>query len=126
MWKTWVIEVAPGLVILAGKVDQFFQHHKGAAAIAVSTTASLFKMLDFSAANLRRLALCWVGNKSRYEGVNIPKQTLVPVHDVAHELLIGSFLKPFEKSAEAQGEAIASADARVEGQVFPTYIFVGR
>lgn len=33
---------------------------------------------------------------------------------------------PFEKSAEVQGEAIASADARVEGQVFPTYIFVGR
>ena len=57
-------------------------------------------MLDFSAANLRRLAISWVGNKNRYEGVNIPKQTLVPVHDVAHELLIGSFLKPFEKSAE--------------------------
>ncbi len=57
-------------------------------------------MLEFSAANLRRLAISWVGNKNRYEGVNIPKQTLVPVHDVAHELLIGSFLKPFEKSAE--------------------------
>lgn len=33
---------------------------------------------------------------------------------------------PFDKSAEAQGEAIALADARVEGQVFPTYVFVGR
>ena len=33
---------------------------------------------------------------------------------------------PFEKSAEVQGEAIALADARVEGQVFPTYVFVGR
>ncbi|MBK9338582.1 MAG: nucleoid-associated protein [Lewinellaceae bacterium] len=57
-------------------------------------------MLDFSSANLRRLAIAWVGNKTRYEGVSIPKQTLVPVHDVAHELLISSFLKPFEKSAE--------------------------
>ncbi|MBK8922255.1 MAG: nucleoid-associated protein [Saprospirales bacterium] len=57
-------------------------------------------MLDFSSANLRRLSIAWVGNKNRYEGVNIPKQTLVPVHDVAHELLIGSFLKTFEKSAE--------------------------
>lgn len=33
---------------------------------------------------------------------------------------------PFDKSAEAQGEAIALADARVEGQAFPTYVFVGR
>lgn len=57
-------------------------------------------MLDIASANLRRLAISWVGNKNRYEGVNIPKQTLVPVHDLAHELLIGSFLKPFEKSAE--------------------------
>ena len=33
---------------------------------------------------------------------------------------------PFDKSAEVQGEAIALADARVEGQAFPTYVFVGR
>ena len=33
---------------------------------------------------------------------------------------------PFDKYAEAQGEAIALADARVEGQAFPTYVFVGR
>lgn len=32
---------------------------------------------------------------------------------------------PFDKSAEVQGEAIALADARVEGQAFPTYVFVG-
>ncbi|TNE48621.1 MAG: nucleoid-associated protein [Bacteroidetes bacterium] len=57
-------------------------------------------MLDLSAANLRRLAITWVGNKNRYEGISIPKQTLVPVHDVAQELVISSFLKPFEKTAE--------------------------
>ncbi len=57
-------------------------------------------MLDFSAARLQRFAATWVGNKNRYEGVVIPKQTLIPLHDVAEEMLIGAFLKPFEKSEE--------------------------
>jgi hypothetical protein len=57
-------------------------------------------MLDFSAANLQRFTATWVGNKGRYEGVNIPKQTLIPLHDVASELLITAFLKPFEKTEE--------------------------
>lgn len=57
-------------------------------------------MLDFSATNIQRLAITFVGNKGRYEGVSVPKTTLVPVHDFAHEILIASFLKPFEKSEE--------------------------
>jgi hypothetical protein len=57
-------------------------------------------MLDFSAVNLTHFAATWVGNKGRYEGVNIPKQTLVPLHDVANEMLISAFLKPFEKTEE--------------------------
>lgn len=57
-------------------------------------------MLDISSAHLRRLATAWVGNKNRYEGVGIPKQTLTPLHEVAQELLTGAFLKPFEKSEE--------------------------
>ena len=57
-------------------------------------------MLDFSTTRLSRFAATWVGNKNRYEGVVIPKQTLVPLHDVAEEMLIPAFLKPFEKSEE--------------------------
>lgn len=57
-------------------------------------------MLDFSATRLLRFAATWVGNKSRYEGVSIPKSTLTPLHSVAEELLISAFLKPFEKSEE--------------------------
>lgn len=57
-------------------------------------------MLDISTANLRRLAVAWVGNKNRYEGVNIPKQVLTPLNDVAQEMLLGAFLRPFEKTAE--------------------------
>lgn len=57
-------------------------------------------MLDFSAARLNRFAATWVGNKNRYEGVVIPKQTLIPLHDVAEEMLIAAFLKPFEKTEE--------------------------
>lgn len=57
-------------------------------------------MLDFSTTNLRRFAATWVGNKGRYEGVTIPKQTLVPLNDVASEMLIGAFLRPFEKTEE--------------------------
>lgn len=57
-------------------------------------------MLDLSAARLTRLALTWVGNKNRMEGVGIPKQTLVPVHDAAEEMLIAALLKPFESTEE--------------------------
>jgi 37-kD nucleoid-associated bacterial protein len=57
-------------------------------------------MLDISSVNLRRLGIAWVGNKNRYEGVNVPAQTLVPVHDVAAEILISAFLRPFEKTEE--------------------------
>ncbi len=57
-------------------------------------------MLDFSATNIQRLGITFVGNKTRYEGVSVPKTTLVPVHDYAHEVLIAAFLKPFEKSEE--------------------------
>jgi 37-kD nucleoid-associated bacterial protein len=57
-------------------------------------------MLDISSANLKRLATAWVGNKNRYEGVNIPRQTLTPLHDVAQELLTSAFLRPFEKTEE--------------------------
>lgn len=57
-------------------------------------------MIDFSATRLARFAATWVGNKNRYEGVVIPKHTLMPVHDAAEELLITSFLKPFEKTEE--------------------------
>jgi hypothetical protein len=57
-------------------------------------------MLDFSAARLQRFAITYVGNKGRYEGVLIPKHTLTPLHDVAEELLLGAFLKPFEKTEE--------------------------
>ena len=57
-------------------------------------------MLEYSAAHLQKLALSYVGNKSRYEGVSIPKQTLTPVHDAAEEMLMHAFLKPFEKTEE--------------------------
>lgn len=57
-------------------------------------------MLDFSAARLTRFAATWVGNKNRFEGVSIPKQTLVPLHAVAEEMLLTAFLKPFEKTEE--------------------------
>lgn len=57
-------------------------------------------MLDFSAAQLRRLAITWAGNKNRNEGISVPKQTLVPPDAYAEELLTGAFLKPFEKSEE--------------------------
>lgn len=57
-------------------------------------------MLDFSAARLVRFAATWVGNKNRYEGITVPKQTLIPLHAVAEEMLLASFLKPFEKTEE--------------------------
>jgi len=57
-------------------------------------------MLDISATRIVRFASTWVGNKNRYEGVTIPKQTLVPLHAVAEEMLLTAFLKPFEKTEE--------------------------
>lgn len=57
-------------------------------------------MLEFDHANLRRVAVAWVGAKSRNEGVYLPKQLLTPPHDAVHEWLLGAFLKPFEKMAE--------------------------
>ncbi len=57
-------------------------------------------MLEFNDAYLRRVAVAWVGNKSREEGAYIPKQLLIPPHDVVHEWLLGAFLRPFEKAAE--------------------------
>jgi len=57
-------------------------------------------MLVYSDALLRRVAVTYVGNKSRNEGVYCPAQLLVPPHDAVHEWLLGAFLKPFEKAAE--------------------------
>ncbi|MCS6928042.1 MAG: nucleoid-associated protein [Saprospiraceae bacterium] len=57
-------------------------------------------MLEYQNAHLRRLATAWVGAKSANEGVYLPRQLLVPPHDVVHEWLLGAFLKPFEKAAE--------------------------
>ena len=54
-------------------------------------------MLEFSAAQIEKMGLTWVGNKGRFEGVSIPKQTLVPLHDVAQDMLTHAFLRPFEK-----------------------------
>jgi len=57
-------------------------------------------MIDYSTARLVHLALAWVGNKDRYEGVQIPKQTLLPVNDLAEELLYPAMLHPFRDSQE--------------------------
>ena len=57
-------------------------------------------MLEFSTTRLVRFAATWVGNKSRYEGVSIPKSTLTPLHAIAEELLIPAFLRSFEKTEE--------------------------
>lgn len=57
-------------------------------------------MLDLSAVNLRKVAITWVGNKNRNEGVGIPKQVDSTLHDMAHEMLLTAMLKPFEKNEE--------------------------
>lgn len=57
-------------------------------------------MLDISSANLRKMATAWVGNKSRYEGVNLPDQTLTAMNDIVHEIATTTFLRPFEKNEE--------------------------
>ena len=57
-------------------------------------------MLDFSQTNILKLAITWSGNKERNEGVVIPKTTLVPINDFAHQVLLNAFCKPFEKTEE--------------------------
>lgn len=57
-------------------------------------------MLDISSANLRKMATAWVGNKSRYEGVNVPEQTLTAMNDIVHEMATTAFLRPFENNEE--------------------------
>ena len=57
-------------------------------------------MLDFSQANIRHIAVTYVGNKDRYEGVVIPQQLLLPVNEVAQEVLLSAFLKPFARNEE--------------------------
>ncbi len=57
-------------------------------------------MLDLTSTSLKRLGIAWVGNKSRYEGLQLPKQTLTPLHEVAQEILTGLFLRQFEKTEE--------------------------
>lgn len=57
-------------------------------------------MLDFSQTNVVRMAITWTGNKELNEGVVIPNSTVVSVNDYVHEILINSFLKPFEKMEE--------------------------
>ena len=55
-------------------------------------------IINFSDANLRRLAITWIGNKERNEGVTLPKSTLVSVNDMAHEALVRTCFKAFEKT----------------------------
>lgn len=62
--------------------------------------AKLNIMLDISAVRLKKIAVAWVGNKGRFEGINLPKQTLTTLHDLAEEIITAAFLKPFEKSEE--------------------------
>lgn len=57
-------------------------------------------MIEFSQTNILRLAITWSGNKELNEGVVIPKSTLVTVNDYAHQVLLKTFFKPFEKSEE--------------------------
>ena len=57
-------------------------------------------MIDFSQTNILKLAITWSGNKERNEGIVIPKTTLVPINDYAHQVLLAAFCKPFEKTEE--------------------------
>ena len=57
-------------------------------------------MLDYSQATIVRLAITWSGNKERNEGIVIPKTTLVTVNDFAHQVLLNTFFKPFEKEEQ--------------------------
>ena len=57
-------------------------------------------MLDFSTATLDKFASTWVGNKGRYEGLKIPKTSLLNLSEVSEELVILANLAPFKKSSE--------------------------
>jgi hypothetical protein len=57
-------------------------------------------MIDFSQTQIVKLGITWSGNKDKGEGFVIPKSTLVPVNDYAHQVLIAAFFKPFEKLEE--------------------------
>ena len=57
-------------------------------------------MLDFSQTNIVRLAITWSGNKELNEGIVVPKSTLITVNDYAHQVLLSTFFKPFEKNEE--------------------------
>ena len=57
-------------------------------------------MLDFSQTNILKVAITWVGNKELQEGTVVPKRTLVTVNEYAHETLLTTFLKPFQKNEE--------------------------
>jgi 37-kD nucleoid-associated bacterial protein len=57
-------------------------------------------MLDFSEATIVRLSITWTGNKELNEGIVIPKSTLVSVNDFAHQVLLNTFFKPFEKNEQ--------------------------
>ncbi len=57
-------------------------------------------MLNFSQTNVVRLAITWAGNKELNEGVVVPTTTLVSVNEYVHEILLNTFLKPFEKHEE--------------------------
>lgn len=74
-------------------------------------------MLDFVSANLKRLAVTWVGNKNRREGIGVRKTSIVPLHHVAHEMMLISLLQPFHKSGEFYHFADASADRPHENPV---------
>lgn len=57
-------------------------------------------MIDISQAQLTRFAAAWVGAKHAGEGLSLPRQTLLPLNDVAGEWLLNALLKPFEKNEE--------------------------
>lgn len=57
-------------------------------------------MIDFSTATLKGLSVAFVGNKNRYEGVQIPRQTLTNVNDLAEELLFPAMIKTFAVTEE--------------------------
>lgn len=58
-------------------------------------------MLDITTARLTHLSAFWVGNKSRYEGVNIPKAPGIPISDAVEWTMLPAMLKSFDKSEEA-------------------------
>lgn len=57
-------------------------------------------MIDFSNARINKLAVGFVGNKNRYEGVSIPDNPCLVPDAFVEELLIGLFSNTFAKSSE--------------------------